>query len=287
MRRSYRAAVPALLLAGLIATAAPARAQDPAPDPGIVTVTGGFDFVNQYQFRGIRQNSTGIAMWPWLDVGIAAWSGDGGVKIVSLNLGTWNSLHTGDTGLDHPNGEIWYESDFYATLGLGFGGGTTFATTYTSYTSPNDLFTHVKEVMFKLTVAHPKTFGMSPYAAVAFELGTEPGTGQADGGNKAGRYLELGIAPSIPIKGATLSVPSKYGFSLSNYYEHPVTKKDHKFGYSSAGAILTVPLASSGWNIHGGVEYQGLGTTTSAFNADDEGPDNSQWVTSIGFGFAY
>ena len=44
------------------------------------------------------------------------------------------------------------ESDFYAVLGLGFGGGTSFSTTYTAYTSPNSGFTTVKEVMFKLAL---------------------------------------------------------------------------------------------------------------------------------------
>jgi hypothetical protein len=38
-------------------------------------------------------------------------------------------------------GKLWYESDFYATLGLGFGGGVALGTTYTAYTSPNNGFT--------------------------------------------------------------------------------------------------------------------------------------------------
>ena len=49
-----------------------------------------------------------------------------------------------------PSGKLWYESDFYAALGLGFGGGTSFTTTYTAYTSPNNGFSTVKEIMFKL-----------------------------------------------------------------------------------------------------------------------------------------
>ena len=63
-------------------------------------------------------------MWPYADLGIALVSGDGPVKSVGVNLGTWNSLHTGGVGLNGPTGKLWYESDFYATLGFGFGGGT-------------------------------------------------------------------------------------------------------------------------------------------------------------------
>src|SRR6185295_1436192 len=105
-----------------------------------------------YMFRGIRQNSTGIAIWPAMDLGIAAVSGKGGLKSVGINIGTWNSLHTGDTGLDGPSGKLWYESDFYASLGLGFGGGTSLTTTYTAYTSPNNGFSTVKEIMFRASV---------------------------------------------------------------------------------------------------------------------------------------
>jgi hypothetical protein len=140
----------------------PAAAQTPAgssavqaptdPNPGALSLSGGIDFLNQYMFRGIRQNSTGFATWPWADLGIAAYSGDGGLKSVGVNVGIWNSLHTGDTGTDGPSTKLWYESDFYATLGLGFGGGVSFATTYTAYTSPNNTFSTVKEIMFKLAV---------------------------------------------------------------------------------------------------------------------------------------
>jgi hypothetical protein len=64
-------------------------------------------------FRGIRQHSTGMVLWPVADAGVALHAGDDGLKSVSLNLGSWNSLHTGDTGVDGPSGKLWYEADFY------------------------------------------------------------------------------------------------------------------------------------------------------------------------------
>ena len=91
---------------------APAQAQDDGPS---VTVTGGLDFTNQYNFRGIRQNTEGISIWPFLDMAIPAWSGDSALKAVTVNLGTWNELHS------QFSGNKGYETDLYATLGLVFG----------------------------------------------------------------------------------------------------------------------------------------------------------------------
>ena len=90
----------------LCLTASPAWAQGSAdPNPGNLTVTGGIDFLNAYLFRGIPQDDTGVVMWPYGDLGIALHSGEGIFKSVGVNVGLWNSLHTGDAGLDGPSGE--------------------------------------------------------------------------------------------------------------------------------------------------------------------------------------
>jgi hypothetical protein len=277
----------------LVVAVTPAFAQEKDPNPGALTLAGSFDFLNQYMFRGIRQNSSGIAMWPAVDLGIATYSGEGGLKSLGVNFGTWNSLHTGDTGSDGPSGKLWYESDFYASLGFGFGGGTSFTTTYTSYTSPNGSYSTVKEIMFKLAVDDSSHLGkgaVKPYVIVARELSAEIDgltNGQADAGANAGTYLEIGGAPSYAGKKASVAFPIKAGFSLGDYYEMPVTGEDNKFGYFSIAAIGTVPLGGTtnfgAWNLHGGVEYQRLGTTTQAFN----GGEKNQIIGSIGIGFTY
>jgi hypothetical protein len=296
-----RSALAVVAVIGLVmATGAPALAQEAKdPNPGAITVTGSIDFLNQYQFRGIRQNDTGMVTWPAVDLGLAAYSGDGALKSVGINLGTWNSLHTGDTGSDSDEsglgcacGKLWYESDFYASLGLGFGGGTSLTTTYTAYTSPNNGFTTVKEIMFKLAVDDSGKLGkaaVKPYVAIAQEFGTEPGTGQADAGENAGTYLELGFAPGYSAAKASIAFPIKLGFSLSDYYELPTPTgfEDHSFGYFSIASIVTVPLGGTtsfgAWNIHGGVEYQKLGTTTEFFNSGE----SNQVIGSFGIGFSY
>jgi hypothetical protein len=277
----------------LILASTPASAQDTPsadPNPGALTITGSVDFLNQYMFRGIRQNSTGFVTWPAFDLGLAAYSGDGGLKSVSINFGTWNSLNSGDTGADGPSGKLWYESDFYATVGFGFGGGSSFSTTYTAYTSPNSGFTTVKEIMFKYALDDSGYLGkaaVKPYLAIAQEFDTDIATGQADGGASAGTYMEIGFAPGYAASRASIAFPIKIGLSLSDYYENPLTGEDSKFGYFSIAGIVTVPLGGTtsfgSWNIHGGVEYQALGDTTKFFNGDE----GNQVIGSFGLGFSY
>jgi hypothetical protein len=288
--RVRRSALAVVAVVGVVVmTSAPAFAQEAKdPNPGALTLTGSIDFLNQYMFRGIRQNSTGIASWPSMDLGISAYSGDGGLKSVGINFGTWNSLHTGDTGQDGPSGKLWYESDFYASLGFGFGGGASFTSTYTAYTSPNNGFTTVKEIMFKLAVDDSGKLGkaaVKPYIAIAREFDTDIAQGQADGGDNAGTYVEIGFAPGYSVPKASIAFPIKIGLSASNYYE--LAGEDNKFGFFSIGGLVTVPLGSTtsfgAWNIHGGVEYQKLGTTTEALN----GGEGNQVIGSFGIGFSY
>jgi len=264
-------------------TALPAWAQGSAdPNPGNLTLTGGIDFLNAYIFRGIPQDDTGVVMWPYGDLGIALHSGDGFFKSVGVNVGLWNSLHTGAAGLDGPSEELWYESDFYATLGVGLGA-TSFGVTYTAYTSPNSVFNTVREMSFKFALDDSAALGRAatkPYVLFAHEL-----DGQADGGVEEGTYLEVGAAPGFPVGKWTVSVPLRAGFSLGNYYEGVLG--DETFGFFSVGGLLTIPLSSmptrvGSWNIHGGVEYVRLGDR----NAEILG-DTSKVIGSIGIGLSY
>jgi hypothetical protein len=278
--------VAALIVGAALLAAAPAAAQGSDPNPGGMTVSGGYDFVNAYHFRGIPQDEGdfGTIMWPYADLGLALFSGDGGLKSVGLNLGTWNSLHTGAAGLDGPTGKLWYESDFYATVGLGFGGGTSVGVTYTAYTSPNGLFSSVKELGFKFAVDDSGYLGgaaVKPYILLAKELDED--SGQADGGLELGTYLELGVAPGFTASRFSVAVPVKVGLSVADYYEGAAG--DERFGFFSLAGIVTVPFTSAPtalgtWNVHGGVEYLRLGERNQAFG-------ENQVVGSIGIGFSY
>jgi hypothetical protein len=274
----------AALCAGFLAVSAtPAAAQ--------VAVTGGLDLTNQYMFRGIRQNYSGMAIWPFVDLGVPVFSGDGGLKSVNINVGSWNSIHTDqfDGVEDEPK---WYESDFYATLGFGFSKAT-LGFTYTAYMSPasvdgveNVYFPTIHELAVKVSVDDSGALGkgaLKPYALIAFEL-TEDG--QADLGAEKGVYLELGVAPGISGEKASVAFPVKLGLSAKDYYEFG-SGEDSKFGYFSVAGIVTVPI-NSNWNVHGGGELQIFGDNTRLINAfGDSGDRRSTGIASIGIGFSY
>jgi hypothetical protein len=279
--------IPALAVLAVAAVPAAAQTAPPAdPNLGNVSVSASVDVLNTYMFRGIRQDDTKVIMWPAASLGFDAYSGDGALKGVSLSLGTWNSLHTGAAGQNGPSGKLWYEGDFFTTVGFDFGG-MNLASTYTAYTSPNDTFSTVKEIAFNVAVDDSGALGpaaLSPYALVAFELGAKPGLYQADGGLNGGTYLELGVAPGWEGSKIGLSFPVKVGMSLSDYYE--LDGVDNRFGFFSVAGLATVPLGSSSfgeWNVHGGLEFQRLGTTTRAFN----GGDQNKVIALAGIGMSY
>ncbi len=271
---------------GLMA-AVPARAQQPSPsETGAVDVAATVDFMNQYVFRGVRQNSTGMAMWPAVDLGANVHSGDGRLKAVRVGAGFLNSLHTGDTGRRGPTGKLWYESRMSGAVGLRFDGGAALDTTYTVFTSPNEMFTTVKEISVRAAIEGRQAFGVAldPYALVAFEVGAGPGEGQLDGGLHAGRYLELGIAPRFEAGRVALSVPVTTGLSIGDYYE--LAMDDRTFGFVTVGGVVSVPLrqgSETGWRLRGGVHYHALGAATKAFN----GGDRSAVVASIGLAVSH
>jgi hypothetical protein len=278
--RTRRFGISLMVAIGLVtALTAPAMAQDAPPT---VTMSAGIDLVNQYNFRGIRQNSDGVSIWPFVDFGFTPFRGDGALKSIAINVGSWNASNSQINQADFGTGNKWYESDIYGTVGFGFSQSAV-AFTYTSYTSPADLFTHVKELAVKLSYDDSAALGaaaLKPYGLVAFELATEPGRYQADGGLEGGRYLELGIAPGISGSRASLAIPVKVGLSVGNYYE--LDGVDNKFGFFSVGGLATVPVGSH-FNVHGGLEFQALGDTTKALNAGD----GSQVVGSFGIGVSY
>jgi hypothetical protein len=259
-----------------------ARAQD-GPNTGSIAFTGGLDLLpnTTYVFRGIVQEADSkLTLWPYGDLGLTLFESDGGIESVSLNIGVWNSLHSGSSGLDGPSDRLHYEEDFYASLGFGLANGLTLAATYTAYTSPNSSFGTVQELSFKVTSAQM----LAPYGLLAFEL-----DGAADGGS-SGTYLELGVGPSFALTaaedGPTVTIPVKLGLSLNDYYEGPTG--DEAFGFFDIGALITMPIkaispAYGSWNFHAGADLLLFGDTTKAFNNGD----GSKLVGLIGIGLSY
>jgi hypothetical protein len=278
------AAALALILACFATGAA---AQGPDPNRGRITFTGALDFTNTYMFRGLLQDDTQVILQPFIDAAADVYSGSTGNR-VTVHLGTWNSLHTGAAGREGPSRELWYESDVYAGLEVVFEPGLSVGTTFTTYLSPNNSFSTVKEFAFRAGYDDrdaPAGVSLKPYALLAFEFDTLPGLAQADQGLNAGTYLELGVEPGWSDPNFGLAFPVKLGLSLDDYYE--LAGVDHTFGYLSLGATATLPLGGTtdfgAWNVHGGFEFQSLGDTPEAFNRGDQ----TKIIWKVGVGFTY
>jgi hypothetical protein len=283
----------ALVLAAFVPAITAAQTIGPAQTavdstPGKVSLAATYDFTNAYMFRGLRQDDTRVIMFPFAEARIDLHDDDDGLTDVALRIGTWNSLNTGVAGAAGPSGKLWYESRFYSAVDFTFGPGITAGGGYTAYPSPNNSFSTVKELSFRVSAderTRPAGLALRPYALLALEFDTEPGLGQADGGQGAGTYLELGVAPGINDSGFAIAFPVRVGLSLNDYYE--LAGVDHKFGYLSLGAIASAPLGRStsygAWDVHGGFEFQSLGDTPEAFNRGDQ----SKVIGTIGIGFSY
>ena len=130
-------------------------------------------------------------------------------------------------------------------------------------------------------------FALNPSVLIAFEF-----DGQADAGAHEGVYAQIGIAPGYTFLAdsaypLTLSVPLAVGLSLSDYYEFG-TGSDDTFGYFSAGATLSVPLAFippefGKWLVKAGVQVLVLGDNLKAINDGDE----VQVIGTLGVAFSY
>lgn len=240
-----------------------------AVNNGSVSVAIGNDITNAYFFRGILQEKNGLIWQPWGEVSFGLYQAANDNEVVSdvsLTVGTWNSIHTDQTGTrdDGRGPGNWYESDVYAGVGVGLNNGLSAGVTYIAYMSPNNAvirnntasFGTVQEI--DLDVSYDDSglysgelqnlgFSVSPYLLWAFELD------KTRFGKDEGIYMEAGIEPSVTVMGETdypltVGVPMTLGMSLDNYYL-PVDRPngsnpgDDWFGFASVGIGVGVPLA--------------------------------------------
>jgi uncharacterized protein (TIGR02001 family) len=235
-------------------SAAPAQAPTESESKPF-TISAGLDGPSDYYWRGMIQNFNGLdregfVAQPFVDLGIAF------SDAVSLNVGVWTSLHSGEaTG-------TFYEADYYASLGFSAGRWAP-AVTYTAYTSPNDSFSTVHEVALSVSFDDSDSaLPLSPSALVGFFS------------DDAGTYFEAGIEPAIPTGGPlSLSIPIGIGLSLDDFY-------GDTFGFFKAGVGLGVDLGS-GWEVHGGLDLLFLG---ESIRWDD---GEVKPVPYVGFSYSY
>ena len=278
-RQAFKAAAVVFCLA----SASPALA---GPNTGKISLTGGFDFVTAYVFRGIMQERNGLIWEPYLTVTGNLYSvedydlgRDGPVSSVSLFGGTWNSLQSAQTGGTDGNDPVFYETDWYGGANFGLFNKATAGVSYVAYTSPSDAFRTIQEVDLNFSLDDSDwlgAFALYPSAVVAYEF---------DGmalGTKKGAYLQLGIRPtweaikseSYPI---TLAFPVLTGLSLDNYYETDGSNNE-TWGFTSFGVQGSVPLAFMGENYGAWAFTMGATLYTFNHNLQEINDDDDPWV---------
>ena len=265
------------------------------PNTGKVTFTTGVDFTHAYFFRGIRQEREGFITQPYADINFNVYSDDDGSGLngVTFTLGQWHSLHSGPSGKEGPAENVapWYEADFFTGFALEIDNWQA-GLTYTSYMSPNDSFGTVQEFSIALSMDDSELLGqfsMNPHVLMAIEM-----SGQADGGDSEGVYLEFGVEPEVELIEDLVDVtfPVTLGLSLSNYYENgiditsPLGFRD-TFGYFDIGAAVVVPLGMpenyGSWDVIGGFHLQMLGSYLEELNESD----GLQVIGSVGVSIGY
>jgi hypothetical protein len=250
--RSIRMLCPAALAAiVLTCPAVPASAEG-------VSYSAGIDVASQYFFRGIMQEDTGFIGQPWAEANLGnIYSGSDGDLISSINLtlGTWNSLHSEQTGTD----ETWYEADLYAAAEINDGA---YTLTYTHYNSPSAAFEDVQEI--QVSFAGPSLGGLEPTVAIGFET-----KGAADAGDE-GVYIQISAEHVLSeSENMTVTIPITLGLSGDDYYESPVDGDDDTFGFLEVGMMFNSSLGDN-WDITAGPALLFLGDTAEEFNDGDD-----------------
>jgi uncharacterized protein (TIGR02001 family) len=234
-------------LAGLSLTASPqAPAAEPEEKP--YTIAVGIDVPTDYYWRGIVQETEGFIAQPFVDLGVTL------SDTVSFNVGTWTSLHSSDsTG-------TFYEADYYASLNF-VAGKFVPKVIYTAYDSPNDTFSTVHELAFSVAYDDSdNAFALAPSALLAFDMSNDGNT-----------YLQLGVAPAIPVGGpVSLSVPFALGLSLNDFYSDT-------YGYTKIGIAGSVQVAP-GFSARAGFDLLFLGESVQ-FDDESVKPVFSAGVT--------
>ncbi len=283
---------------------------EPEFNTGRVSVAFGTDFATAYFFRGLLQEENGFVAQPWIELGINLYESEGAISSIDFAMGSWNSVHSKETGGAGSTVPPWFESDAYFTLSAGVFENFTLSLTYTALTSPNNAFSTIHELggtigyndasfWESVGLSFPGFEGFQPYVTIIGEL-----DGQADApstGGDEGIYLQIGVEPTIlicePID-LVLAIPLTAGFSIDNYYEDFADGDDDFFGYFDVGLVLSMPLwfippEFGAWELSAGVHFLFLGDTAEGYSGSGpagrawNGGDDFQVIGVMGFAMSY
>lgn len=248
-----------------------AQASPPQAAPSRrISADAGMTFTTAYVCHGIVLENQGLIAQPYADLYISLFEGkSGAIQKITLFGGAWSSLHSNHEFAADDRLSSWYEFDWNAGVSLDFLDHWNLGVSYIQYTSPSDSFSSSQNVQLKLAYNDADSpISLMPYAAIFIET-----NGKAGSGTREGYKLELGIAPSVPLtnpKGdypVKLTFPAVVGLGFHDFYGNR-SGGDELFGYASAGAVASVPLAFMSengygdWSLSAGVNlyYFGSGT---------------------------
>lgn len=260
-----------------------------------LSVSGGFDFVDKYFFRGIIVQNQGLMVQPYLDVNVDL----GGVQEgLSMVVGTWHHVSESNTPANIGS-SAHQEFDWYVGLSMPLADNVEGSLTYTEYSVPAGGAT-VDEISFGVSLDDSEAFGgmgLSPYLLIAVELNGGADGGFATGG-ESGIYLEIGIEPTFELVQSEtnpidLAIPIVVGLSLDDYFETTApttpgnaTPDDETLGFISVSLVCSTPFhwipeEYGAWTLSAGVEFLFLGDN----NEDMNGGEDSEINVSIGLSF--
>ena len=292
-----RAVIAAAVFSGSIASAAESigSTSEQTPIEKILTNkwTGdaGVNFVNAYYAYGILQEGEGLIAQPFADVYWTLFEGRGLITKATVGIQLWSSFHSKRTGAAQDSSiHEWYEQDVNVPFALTLGERVTLTISYLEYHFRNGAFelersvsanlSHndsrngaldlERSVSVNLSYDDSKWFGacaLHPHIMLLYNFEGVVGIAQSNAW-----YFEAGIAPGLTLAEksrwpVTVSLPVILGLGDNHFY------RDDAFGYLSAGASVSVPLAfvpeSFGhWRGNASAIYQIFGRGTAAANLE-------------------
>lgn len=261
-------------------TTTPSKAvKEVVKEESCITGDIGFDITSQYITRGLVQENQGAIVQPYFDLYFRLYEGSGALSKVSLNLGTWSSVHSHKHPASGSTTSAWYEFDYSVGATFEFGKLSVTPSLFT-FLSPSDVFADSYNININVSYDDSDllgAFALHPHAAVLFEL-----EGKAGSGADEGVYYEFGIAPGFQAGPVSISLPITVGLGSHGFYGDPTgTGDDDLFGFVSAGIaaeypITCIPECYGTWALKANVTYYHLGDNAALASvpAVNDGDDN-------------
>lgn len=273
---------------------APAESTEPPPtNSGNIAWSVGMDFTTAYFLRGILQERDGFIWQPYAGLNITPYRGEGFIKSFSVNVNTWNSIHSNKTFASGSGPTNWYESDAIVGFTLGLTDYVTTNLSYVVFAFPNGSYPTAQELDWNIAFNDSSflgKFALNPYMLWVFEV-DNVSFGDVEG---EGIYLQLGVKPSYVLfeeadYPVTLALPLTVGLSVSDYYDEPGPDgRNQTFGFFDAGLVASVPLSFidsdyGAWSVSASVDMLALSGTLATANRGD----GTFFVGKGGISFAY